>query len=188
MCEPVSTSLAIASIAATAIGTGVSMYGQEQQASAQAASASYAAKVASNNQILANNEAQDAIARGQVADQQKANQTAQLIGRDRAASAANGVDVNSGSAVALQSDSAGAGELDQLTITSNATREAAGYTNEGINYQNQASADEASSKNDLQAGNLSAVSTVVNGAGGVASQWYNYSNGTRLKNVPGGLY
>ena len=46
------------------------------------------------------------------------------------------------------------GQLDQLTVHSNALREAAGYQQQGMNYQTQAGIDEASSKNAATAGYL----------------------------------
>lgn len=180
MCDPVSIS--IASIAATVVGTGASIYGQMQSSAAASAAASYNAQVSANNQKLANQEAQDAIARGDQQAQLKASATEQVIGRQKAALAANGVDVNSGSAVDLESDSAAAGQFDQLTIQNNALRESIGYHNQGINYQNQASLDEASSANALSAGELQAGASVFKGAGSVAGQWYNFSYGTRQAN------
>jgi len=152
-----------------------------QTASAQSAAAAAAAQEASNNATLAQRSASDALARADVDQQTKANQTDILLGQQRAGLAANGVDPNSGTAVNLQSDTAGSGELDQLTIQSNATREAAGYQAQGMNYSTQASIDEASSANDLSAGALSATSSIIGGAGSVASSWYNYQYGTRQR-------
>lgn len=166
-------------IAATVAGTAVSAYGAIQTANAQSAASSAAAQQAQNNATLAQNAANDATARGVVAQQQKANQTNQLLGQQRAGLAANGVDPNSGTAVNLQSDTAGNGELDQLTIGANAAREAAGYQAQGMNYTTQASVDEASSQNDLSAGALKAGSSIIGGAGSVASSWYSYQFGTR---------
>lgn len=178
-CATIPAALATTAAVAGIAGTGISVYGSMQTAAAQSASEKYAAQVAANNQITANNAAQDALARGQVAETEKAQQTAEVIGRQKAASAANGVEVNSGSAVDLQSDAAGAGELDQLTIANNAQREAVGYQNQGIGYANQAQLDEASSQNALTAGAVNSFSTALKGAGSVASQWYDYSYGTR---------
>lgn len=170
---------AAAGAAATAVGTGVSIYGAMQTASAQSAAANAQAQQARNNAVLAGRAADDATARGDIAAQQKANQTAQLLGQQRVGLAANGVDPNSGSALDLQSDVAGNGELDQLTIKSNAAREAAGYQAQGMNYSTQASIDEADSQNALSAGALKATSSLIGGAGSVASSWYQFQYGTR---------
>lgn len=53
--------------------------------------------------------------------------TGQAVGTQRAAQAANGIDVNTGSAAQLQDDTSMIGELDALTIQNNAAREAYGY-------------------------------------------------------------
>lgn len=175
--------MAAASLAATVAATAVSAYGAMQTAKAQSAAASAKAQQDQNNAILAGRAADDASARGLVAQQQKGNQTNQLIGQQRAALAANGVDPNSGTAVDLQSDAAGNGELDQLTVGANAAREAAGYRAQGMNYSTQASVDEASSQNALSAGALQATSSIIGGAGSVAGQWYQFQAGTRKGNV-----
>lgn len=179
--------LAAAAIGSTVLATGVSVYGAMQTAQAQSAAASAKAQQDRDNAILADRSATDATARGQVAEDQKANQTKQLIGQQRAALAGNGVDPNSGTAVDLQSDAAGNGELDQLTIGANAAREAAGYRAQGANYTTQASIDEASSQNALSAGALSATSSIVGGAGSVAGQWYQFRYGTRSPSAGYGL-
>lgn len=170
---------AAAGAAATVVGTGISVYGAMQTANAQSKAADAQAQQARNNAILAGRAADDATARGDIAAQQKANQTNQLLGQQRVGLAANGVDPNSGSALDLQSDVAGNGELDQLTIKSNAAREAAGYQAQGMNYSTQASIDEADSQNALSAGALKATSSLIGGAGSVASSWYQFQYGTR---------
>lgn len=71
--------------------------------------------------------AQDAIKRGDVQADQYRRQVGQLIGSQRAGFAANGVDVNSGTAADIQDDTAAFGEFDALTIANNAAREAWGY-------------------------------------------------------------
>lgn len=54
-------------------------------------------------------------------------QTRGLIGAQRAGYAAQGVELDEGTAKAVQTQSAGMGELDALTIRNNAAREAWGY-------------------------------------------------------------
>lgn len=189
MCEP--TTLAIAGIAASVIGTGVAMEGQMQASAAASNAAKYNAEVAAQNQTIANTEAAQATAAGQVEAQQKANATNEMVGRQKAELAANGVDVNTGSAVDLESDTKAAGQLDQLTIQNNAARTAAGFTNQGISYADQAQLDQANSENTLAVGELGAASTALKGGGSVAGQWYNYTYGNRQANpgygVSGGI-
>ncbi|MFP5337511.1 MAG: hypothetical protein ACLGIW_03285 [Gammaproteobacteria bacterium] len=71
--------------------------------------------------------AQDAEKRGAVDADRYRRQVGQLIGTQRTGFAANGIDVNSGTASEIQDDTAAFGEFDALTIANNAAREAWGY-------------------------------------------------------------
>lgn len=71
--------------------------------------------------------AQDAEKRGAVDADRYRRQVGQLIGEQRTGFAANGIDVNSGTAAEIQDDTAAFGEFDALTIANNAAREAWGY-------------------------------------------------------------
>lgn len=163
-----------ASLAATALGTVTQIMGQGQQAAAQQASLNYQAAVNRNNQIIAQRNAEDARARGAVAEEQKRRQTALLIGRQRAVLAGNGIDVNDGSAVDITSDTAATGELDALTTRTNAEREALGYEAQGSNFGSQAALQ------GFQADNTSATlgqaGTLLSGIGSVADKWYRFKS------------
>lgn len=69
----------------------------------------------------------DALARGQDESSRLRSQVRGLIGTQRAAYAGQNVRVNSGSALDVQADTAGLGEMDAQQITQNAKREAWGY-------------------------------------------------------------
>lgn len=171
--------LAGITVAATVAAAAASAYGAMQTSNAQKAAAGAREQQNQNNAVLAQRAAADAMARGDINAGTKARQTAQLIGQQRAGLAANGLDPNEGSALDLQSDVAGNGEFDQLTIRSNAMREAAGYEAQGMNYQTQGSIDRAAGDNAVSAGMLSATSSIVGGAGSVAGQWYDFKYGKR---------
>lgn len=170
MCEP--TSLAIASLAVTALATGASVYGQIQAGKAAQDQAAYQAGVARNNEILAKRAADDARVRGELEMQQAFIKNQNLLGRQRAVLAANGVDVNTGSALQIQKDTAQLGKLERLTIRSNAEREALGFEAQGMNFN--ADAQLATLKGDAAAASsrTAAFSTALTGAGDVASKWY----------------
>ena len=193
MCTP--TMLAVGAIAATAVGTGVQMYGQAQAASAAKSQAAYQAQVAQNQATVARNnatyadtQATDATNRGSLAEKQYRLQVSQLAGRQRASLAANGVVVDSGSALDITTDTATLGEQDALTIRSNAAREALGYKQQAYNFRSDASGYDATAGLDIMKGNAAAsaaqtgmLSTLIGGAGSVASKWYSYNQ----KKVPG---
>lgn len=60
------------------------------------------------------------------------------MGAIKAAEAAGNVDVNSGSAVDVQSSAAALGELNAITIRGNAAKEAYGYETQSTSFENQA--------------------------------------------------
>lgn len=79
------------------------------------------------NAKVAELQATDAIARGREDETRFRQRIAGTIGEQRAGIAAGNIDVGFGSAVDVQADAAFLGELDALTIRTNAGREAWGY-------------------------------------------------------------
>lgn len=114
MCEPVITGALLA-------GTAMNAYGQYQAGQFNADMAERQAEI----QQMA---ADDALERGEEAADRQRDQTQDLIGSQRAALGASGVQMDTGSALRLQADSAYLGELDALTIEENARREAMGLS------------------------------------------------------------
>ena len=172
MCEP--STMAALSIASTVIGTGVSAFGQMQAGKAQAAQLNYQAAVGRNNAVLAQRAADDARLRGEEAARREASKTRQLAGRQRAVLAANGQLVDPGSALDITTDTMEIGKLDELTIRSNAEREALGYEAQGMNFQAGSNLNSMGASNAQAAGVAGAFGTVLTGAGNVASKWYNF--------------
>lgn len=166
--------LPFVSIAASVVGTAMSAVGQLQAGKAQAAQLNYQAAVGRNNSILAQRAADDARLRGEEAARREASKTKQLAGRQRAALAANGQLVDQGSALDLTDDTMQIGKLDELTIRSNAEREALGYEAQGANFQAGSELNRMGAANASTASIGSAFGTVLTGAGNVASKWYNF--------------
>lgn len=160
-----------AALATAGVGAGLSAYGTYEQGQAESQAAAYQAQVAQNNQLIANQNAQYALEQGQQQVAAKQQQTAQLIGTQRAAVASSGIDPNSGSAVRLQSDSAGLGALDASQISNNAARTAYGYQTQGMDFAAQASLLQSQSSNAAASGELGAFNSIVGGASSVASKW-----------------
>lgn len=117
------------------------------------------------NARIADGQSQDVIERGRVEEQRHRKTVRALIGSQRAAFAASGVDVNSGDAAQVQVDTAQMGELDALTIRANAAREAWGY-------KVQAGDSRARGAYARAEGNQQALGTIVSAAGSYAnSRW-----------------
>lgn len=85
------------------------------------------ADLADANANIADLQAADAIQRGAQEEQRFRSLVRGAIGAQRAGFAASNIDVGQGSAVDVQADAATLGELDALTIRTNAAREAWGY-------------------------------------------------------------
>ncbi|MNJ23108.1 hypothetical protein D3C77_174860 [compost metagenome] len=113
---------AVAAIPFIAMGASALMSAQQSQ---QQGAATAAANI--QNAQYAGQAAEDAVARGEFESDQQRLRTNAAIGTQRTGFAANGVDVNTGSAAEIQDDTAALGELDALTIRNNAAREAWGY-------------------------------------------------------------
>lgn len=151
----------VAAIPFIAMGvSAVSSAGQQRQAGEATAGA------ALQNAQFADAAANDAVRRGEYESDQQRRATRDFIGSQRTGFAANGVDVNSGSAANIQDDTAALGELDALTIRNNAAREAWGYRTQSAQNQLAARNAKASSKSAVFGTLLSAG---AKGAGAYAS-------------------
>lgn len=127
-----------ASLASIAGGFGMQIASQSAAREASRRRGEYEAQVAANNAELADRLADDALARGEIAEKQHRLKLAQIRGQQRAGLAASGQVVDQGSAADLVSDTAKFGELDALTIRNNAEREALGYRTRAYNFQTEA--------------------------------------------------
>lgn len=154
--------------------------GQIQQAQATAAANKYNAKVADMNAAISERRAKDALERGALAEQQKRRETAALLGKQKAAMAANGVDLTFGSPLDVIVDSATLGELDALTIRSNTYREEYDYRVDAANKRSQATMSRGAASSALTGGYLGAAGTVLGGAGNAYKNYYQMTNGGAL--------
>lgn len=133
------------------------------------------AELADYNAGVADLQAKDAIVRGAHDESRFREGVDQMVGQQRAGIAASGVDVNSGSAVDVQADTRHLGELDALTIRTNAAREAWGYQVQGQDLRRRAEITRKEGVNLALAGKeaksasrYAAVGTIATGVGDVA--------------------
>jgi len=136
------------------------MQGQQKKAAAEQEAADLR-----TNALYLNQTAEDALQRGRYdADWQRIG-TESFIGTQRTAQAANGGLVDSGSNAILQQDTAQLGELDALTISNNAAREAYGYQVEATGLIKNAGTLQKNAKNAV-------MTSVIGGAlGGMGSSF-----------------
>lgn len=154
------TLLAGASLGLTAIGTGVQTAGILSQAK-------HRQRILRRNAALAEEQAEDAKKRGREAETRHRMAVLQLSGRATTAMAASGVEIGSGTPASLLEEIDVMGELDALTIRSNAEREAWGYRAQAGGYRAQAGLAG-------RAGAYGAATSLLAGASTMANQWYQY--------------
>lgn len=116
--------LLVASLALTAVSTVAQIQASRAAAKAAQQAADFEAAVLRNNQTLAERAADDAIVRGRISEGIKRQEVNQLIGIQRAALAGAGIEVDTGSALAVTTDTAGIGEFEAQVVRANAEREA----------------------------------------------------------------
>lgn len=157
--------------------TAVSAYSQAQNQKNQA---EYQSQVAANNAKTAEWQAEDAKARGDQAAQDMRRKYAALMGTQRAALAARGLDISDGSANAVLQDTSFFGDWDERAVRANAAREAWGYRVRAQNFQSDAvfAQGTADAINPLLSAGLAAGGTLfAGGDSSVASKWYRGQQG-----------
>lgn len=170
MCDPVSIA-----VTATAIMAGSSIY----QGYTQRKEASYSAKISRNNATIQDRLAEDAIVRGDKREALMRRKIAAFAGSQRAALAASGVNVDTGSASLLAADTLAQGELDALSIRDAAEREAWGYRSRAENYRTQSELTKMAGRNAQRA-------TILSGFGNALSVGSGVYGGLKAPGSPGG--
>lgn len=168
MCDP--GTLALIAIGTQVAGTVVSTVGSVKQAN-------FERKVANENQKLENERIVDAMQRGEVEARDAARRQAQLRGAQRAAMAANGVDLSFGSAADLLADSAMASAEEQSNIRKNTDREIRSGDINAANFGNTAKAAGMRKNNALVGGAIQGIGTIAAGASRMGRINYEQSQG-----------
>lgn len=135
-----SATAAVLAIAGTAVSTTMSMQAQQKQAQQQKASAEYQAKVAEQNQELAQEQAASVKRQGYDDAQRQRLKAAGIIGTQRAIAGASGITVDTGSNLDLTMETAEKGELDALAIQQQSLDKAHNIQIQGWNAGQQAQA------------------------------------------------
>lgn len=152
------TTAQMVALGLSAAGTGISALGAYNQAQTGKA-------VAEANAKNAEIQAQDALRRGEKDAMELRQRASAYKSAQRVAMAKNGLDLTYGTAADLQDQTDFFGQADMDTARSNARREAWARQSQSANFQMEA----AASRPWLAGG-----STLLAGAGSVASKWYDY--------------
>lgn len=191
--------LPIIAIAATVAGAGLSAYSSIQQGNAASAQAKYQAGIAQmnarqadQNQTLANRNAAYIEQGGARDTDDKAREIRSVMGAQRAAMAANGLVVDSGTNADLQGDTARLGNMTIGRIQEGASRGAYGQRIQGYNAgvdaamaRTRANAYEASGRSARTAGFLGAASSLLGGASSAGNQYADMTrSGVKMPSIP----
>lgn len=157
MCVDPVSAIAIAGVVTAAAG-------QATSALSGAAQSRYEARIADRNAALDREGARDALERGRKEEQRYERELGQRMGSQRAAMAANGIDLSFGSAADFLADTGRIGQEDAATIRENSMREARGMEISAANFGAQASGLRSKAKGQLVAGAFEVGSTLLGGA------------------------
>ncbi len=162
---------------ASGIGTGLGVVSSIQTAKTQSAQAKYQADVARQNQELAEQQAGAERRQGYENMLTQRQETAKLIGRQRAAAGASGAAVDVGSNLDLQADTAFQGEIDAINAYNKGLDAAYNSQIQAWNYGQQADAYDAAAESTKNAGYLNAASTAIGGIADIGTTWAGLSGG-----------
>lgn len=156
------------------VGQGISAYGaiKAGKAAKKAGQLAHEAKdseaeLEDYNAGVADLQADDAVLRGQMEEDKFRGAVRGAIGTQRAGIASGNIDVSYGSAVDVQADAARLGELDALTIRTNARREAWGYQVTAYDYRKGAEITRKEGVNLQKAGKSQGNAAYISGAANV---------------------
>ena len=156
-----------------AINSAIGTYYQSQ---AMSNNLKFQADMSKINAGVAESNAQATLLAGQRAQQNVRLRTAKLKAQQKVSMAANGVDLGSRSATNILTTTDTMGEIDALTVESNAIRAAFGYRTQSVNDMNTSRMSSAAADGISPYG--SAASSLLGNAGSVASSWYRNSKGS----------
>jgi superfamily II RNA helicase len=149
------------------IGAGGNMASSFGQASASRAQGNYERQIMETNSRLAEFQAEDAMKRGDKASVNIKDQTKRLIGSQRVAMAAQGLDLSSGDPLAIQEETAAIGAEDAMTARNNAWREAWGYKTQALDYSGRGKMAQVTAKNKaantILTGGLNSAKDIMSG-------------------------
>lgn len=169
MADPVS--LTAISLGASALGGVVSAGGAIAGGQSQAAMYQYQAGVAQMNQQIMKQNADWAVASGEVSAQEKGMETRYKIGETIAQQGAGGLAIGSGSQGRVVDSERQLGQYDEALIRSNAARQAYGYEVEAAKFGAESQLDTMAASTSRTSGYLKAFGSLLGTAGSVSSKW-----------------
>jgi hypothetical protein len=158
-------------LGASLAGGILSAFGANKQGESQQQMYNYRAGVAKINADINRQNAAWARNKGEQEAVQYGMKAAQQRGQIKVAQAASNLDVNSGSAVAVQKSQEKIKDLDLTMIRSNAAKIAYDYETKAVMDENQAGLDVMAGEYAKDAGELKAAESILGSVSNVSSKW-----------------
>lgn len=152
------------------VGAGLSAGTAYNNSEATQAALNAQAQINRNNAVVAGYQAADSERRGAIAASNVRIKARQLKGAQRARLAASGVDLGTGNAADILTDTDYFGEVDAATTLDNAAREAWGYRTQAQNFQSES--DLLRSRAKAEKPWLAAGTSLLSSATRMAPGWY----------------
>lgn len=163
-------SFAISAVALMGAGVASNTVGSYWSAKSTKIQLEGQAALADTNARIAELGAQQEMIKGEREVANLTLQAGQVKGAQRAAMAANGIDLGEGNAAEVQASTDIMKEIDKNTAHANAVRSAWGYRTQGMNYQTEATVKRGTA-GGISPG-MSAVGSLLGSSGQVAGTWY----------------
>lgn len=152
-------------------GAGISAVGTIEQGQAASNAASYQATVAQNNAIIANQNADYAVKAGEATAAATSMKGAATSAAIKTSQAANGIDVNSGSAAVVQASQREKNVLDTETVMNNAELQAYGYRAAATGYTANAGLDTLQATQAPIGADIAAGGNLLSAASSIGTKW-----------------
>ena len=164
------TQVAQISLTGQIAGMFSSAIGSYYSADLQKSNLKFQADMADINARISEQSAQSALNQGQRQAGQISMRAGQIKSGQRAAMAANGIDLGTGNAAEVQASTDIMKEIDMNTAEANAVRAAWGYRTQAVNTQNEALIKRSAASSISPMG--SAATSLLGSATSVAGNWY----------------
>lgn len=158
-------------LGATLAGGILGATGAMQEGSSQQSMYNYKAQVARINADIDRQNAAWARDKGEKEAERYGMKAAQQRGQIKVAQGASNIDVNTGSAKAVQESQDKIKDIDMGTIRSNAAKVAYDYETKATMDENQAGLDVMAGSYAKQAGDIKAMSSIIGSVSSVSSKW-----------------
>lgn len=160
--------VAVAVMAASAL---MQASAAQKSAANQAAALNFKARIAENNAVAAEQNAEHAMQAGQAQAETQSLKNRAAMGHILARQGASGVDVNTGSAVDVREGAREAGVLDVENVIHNAQLQAYGYRSHAENFRNQGQLYGMESGFAIDEGNTASKVALLKGASSIAGAY-----------------